>query len=120
MRRQYLRLSALAVTILMVTSLGATPVLANEDDARPVDIRYDGSKVKHRTIFEISFIGFSRFFRLANRHINESLNLVSPPVYEPIEADYDGPIFLMSHPRHKEDPEELPRPNGIIDDGNPY
>ena len=116
MRSRYFRLSALLVASFMVVSLGVTPVLADDDGSKPANIRYQGAKFKHRTSFEISFSGFSRFFRTAYQRIDKVLPFVPPPVFEPDPGDYDQPVFMMGRPGQKDDPNEVPSPS--ISDGN--
>ena len=117
MRSRYFRLSALLVASFMVVSLGVTPILADDDGSKPANIRYQGAKFKHRTSFEISFSGFSRFFRTAYQRIDKILPLPLP-VFEPDPSDYDEPVFMMGRPGQKDDPNEVPSPS-IIDEQNP-
>ena len=117
MRPRYFRLSALLVASFMVVSLGLTPVLA-DDGPKSVDIRHQGTKVQHRTTFEISFAGFSRFFRTGYQLVDKILPFVPPPVFDPLPSDFDQPVFILGRPGAKDDPNEVPTPS-IIDDANP-
>jgi len=113
MKHRYFRLSALLVSALMILSLGVTPVLA-DDGPKPINIQNESTRANHRTSFEISFGGYSRFFRIAYQRINEILPFVPPSAFEPDPVEYNQPVFLMSKPK-QDDPTEVPSPN--IGDG---
>lgn len=118
MRRRYFRLSALLVATFMVVSLGLTPALA-ADDAKPVGIKFQGSSVKHRSTFEISFSGFAAFFRSVYQRTTVFTPVSAPPpsAFEPID---DVPVFWLGKPGDKNDPNEVvPNPAKIIDDNSP-
>jgi len=103
----------------MVVSLAVTPVLA-DDGPKAINVQYLGTKVQHRTSFEIFFAGFSRFFRTSFQSIGMVLPLVSPPVFDSVPVDYDQPVimFMLGKPGQKDDPNEVSSPS-ISDGGDP-
>jgi hypothetical protein len=121
MRRRYFRLSALLVATLMVVSLGATSALA-DDNVQPVEIKFQGSNVKHRSTFEISFSGFAAFFRSVYQRTSVFTPVSAPPpaAFEPIDDAYDVPVFWLGKPGDKNDPNEVPTQGpGISDSADP-
>jgi len=120
MRRRYFRLSALLVATFMVVSLGAAPALA-ADDAKPVEIKFQGSSVKHRSTFEISFSGFAAFFRSLYQRTSDFTPVSAPPpsAFEPIDDVYDVPVFWLGKPGGTDDPNEVPSGPKLGDDPVP-
>lgn len=117
MRRQYFRFSALLAAALLVGSLGVAPALA--EDAKPVDIKFQGTNVKHRATFEISFSGFARFFRMAYQRASDFTPITAPPpsAFDPGDENL---IFWLGKPGGKDDPNEVPSQGpGISDSSDP-
>jgi len=106
----------------MVVSLGATSAFA-ADTVQPVEIKFKGSSVKHRSTFEISFSGFAAFFRSVYQRSSVFTPVSAPPpaAFEPIDDVYDTPVFWLGKPGGKNDPNEVvPMPAKIVDDATPF
>ena len=119
MRRRYFRLSVLLVAFFVV-SLGVGPLLAG-DNVQPVEIKYQGQKVKHRAVFELSSANFSGFVRMAYQRLSDITPFAppAPPLIPPVDGVFTEPIVWLGKSGHKNDPNEVPSPAKIIDDCNP-
>ena len=120
MRRRYFKLSALLIAFFVV-SLGVAPLLA-DDNVQPVEIKFEGTKVNHRAVFELSFATFSRFIRVAYQRVSDVTPFTppAPPVFDPIDDDeFFGPIMWLGKPGQKDDPNEVPGALGMHDGPDP-
>jgi hypothetical protein len=120
MRRRYFKLSALLVAFFVV-SLGVAPLLA-DDNVQPVEIKFEGTKVNHRAVFQLNFASLSRFIRMAYQRVSDVTPFTppAPPVFDPIDDDeFFEPIMWLGKPGQKNDPREVPSTPGISDGVDP-
>jgi hypothetical protein len=119
MRTRSLKLSVLLVASLLILSAGLSPALAQQD-VRPVDIQFKGAQAQNRATFEIVFSGFVRFFQAVHHRVNpiSPLTPPPPPSFEPIDTEYQVPIFWLGKPGQKNDPNEVVT-TSIIDGNDP-